>query len=77
MRELGKDVSAAAIAQHYAGLIDGFVLDERDGALAEHCAVPVRIAPTLMRTLDDKRRLATEVIDFARSCAGHSARMAS
>ena len=64
MRELAIEVSALSVARHYAGLLDGFVLDETDAALAPRCGVPVHIAPTLMRTLDDKGRLAREVLEF-------------
>ncbi|GIV85015.1 MAG: hypothetical protein KatS3mg052_2022 [Candidatus Roseilinea sp.] len=33
MRELGDEPSAAAVAQHYAEFLNGFVLDERDAEL--------------------------------------------
>ncbi|HTX24878.1 MAG TPA: 2-phospho-L-lactate transferase [Steroidobacteraceae bacterium] len=65
MRELGVEVSPLAIARHYAPLIDGFVLDEVDAALAPTFDVPVRVAQTLMRTLEDKERLARETVEFA------------
>lgn len=67
MRELGIEVSPLSIARHYADLLDGFVLDETDAELASRFDVPVHVAPTLMRTLDDKERLARAVLDFARS----------
>ncbi len=65
MRELGLEVSPLSVARHYAGIIGGFVLDEADAALASRFDVPVRVAPTLMRTRADKERLAREVLDFA------------
>jgi len=65
MRELSIDASPLSVAGHYADVLDGFVLDETDAALASRFDVPVRIAPTLMRTLADKERLAREVLDFA------------
>lgn len=67
MRELGLEASPLAVAGHYADLLDGFVLDETDAALAPQLDVPARITRTLMRTLADKERLAREVLDFARS----------
>lgn len=65
MRELAIAVSPVSIARHYADILDGFVLDETDAALASVFGMPVRIAPTLMRTLADKERLAREVLEFA------------
>jgi LPPG:FO 2-phospho-L-lactate transferase len=69
MRELGLEVSPLTIARHYAPLIDGFVLDEADRALAPQFDLPVHIAPTLMRNLADKERLAREVLGFAAALA--------
>ncbi|HTW37180.1 MAG TPA: 2-phospho-L-lactate transferase [Steroidobacteraceae bacterium] len=67
MRELGLEASPLTVARHYAPLIDGFVLDEADALLAGEFDIPVHIAPTLMRSLADKERLAREVLAFARS----------
>jgi LPPG:FO 2-phospho-L-lactate transferase len=67
MRELKLEVSALTVARHYGGLIDGFVLDHADAALADQFDVPVHTTQTLMRTLDDKQRLAREVLEFAQS----------
>jgi LPPG:FO 2-phospho-L-lactate transferase len=65
MRELSIDVSPLAIARHYHRIIDGFVLDTVDQALAPRFDVPLLVTNTLMRTLEDKRRLAREVLEFA------------
>jgi LPPG:FO 2-phospho-L-lactate transferase len=65
MRELALEVSPLTVARHYAPLLDGFVLDEADAAFAAQFELPVRIAPTLMRDLADKERLAREVLTFA------------
>jgi LPPG:FO 2-phospho-L-lactate transferase len=67
MRELALDVSPLTVARHYAPLIDGFVLDQADAALAPQFDLPVHVAPTLMRHLADKERLAREVLEFAGS----------
>jgi LPPG:FO 2-phospho-L-lactate transferase len=66
MAELGLPTSARTVARHYDGLIDGFVLDETDGAETEAIDVPCLATRTLMTSEDDKRTLATEVLAFAR-----------
>jgi LPPG:FO 2-phospho-L-lactate transferase len=75
MSELGLERSPAAIAQHYGGLIDGFVLDCADAALEREIAVPCLLTDTLMRTLADRERLARATLDFASSMATKRARM--
>ena len=69
MRELGLEVSATTVAAHYAGLVDGFVLDEEDRALApgleQRFALPSISAPTVMRSLEDRESLARAVLGFA------------
>jgi LPPG:FO 2-phospho-L-lactate transferase len=65
MRELRLEPSPLTIARHYAGLIDGFVLDERDAALAPQFPLPVHVTDTLMVELRDRERLAQEVLTFA------------
>ena len=64
MSELGLTGDAVTIAQHYAGLIDAFVLDAQDKVLAPRFDVPVHVAQTLMRTLDDKIALAATCLDI-------------
>ena len=65
MGELNLAPSPLTIARHYAGLIDGFVLDERDAALAPQFALPVHVTNTVMIDLCDRERLAREVLSFA------------
>jgi LPPG:FO 2-phospho-L-lactate transferase len=72
MEELGLPTDAAAVARHYDGLIDGFVLDDCDAdsaAAIKALGLAVHVTGTVMRTLDDKTRLAREVLDFTRSIA--------
>jgi LPPG:FO 2-phospho-L-lactate transferase len=67
MGEIGITPSALSIAQHYRGLIDGFVLDTIDAALApaiEALGLRVLMAPALMPDLDAKTRLAAAVLRF-------------
>jgi LPPG:FO 2-phospho-L-lactate transferase len=42
MGELGVPVTAAAVAMHYRDLIDGFILDSSDEALAWRWRLPTR-----------------------------------
>lgn len=65
MNALGVQVNSAAIAAHYAGLLDGLVIDSSDRADAESLALPVLVTPTLMRSTQDKETLARAVLAFA------------
>ena len=65
MRELGVDVSPLAIEDFYQGLIDGFVLDERDAHLADRFASPLMLTDTLMQSPEDKQRVARVAIALA------------
>ncbi|MBS0578076.1 MAG: 2-phospho-L-lactate transferase [Proteobacteria bacterium] len=64
MRELGVPLTAAAIARHYQGLLDGFVVDERDPDPGD-LGCPVHVTNTLMKSLEDREELAREVLQFA------------
>ena len=71
MGELGMPATADAVAGHYADLLDGFVLDARDAALADRVrglGLEVLVTDTLMTTLEDRRTLARRVLDFAGGC---------
>ena len=66
---LGYDVSSLGVARLYQDLLDGFVLDATDAALApEVAALGMRalVTQTIMGDADDRRRLAAEVLAFAR-----------
>ncbi|MGO1499911.1 MAG: 2-phospho-L-lactate transferase [Marinobacter sp.] len=65
MAELGLPVSALEIVKHYAGLIDGFVLDHRDTHLKDQIDIPVLVTNTLMQTREDRVRVAEETLAFA------------
>lgn len=65
MTELGLPTSARAVAAHYDGLLDGFILDAADAAEAEVIDLPCLTTRTLMASEDDKRTLAAEVLAFA------------
>lgn len=72
MTELGLEVSALSIARHYRDLLDGFVIDTKDRDMAEQAenmGLEVTICDTIMRSLDDKVRLAQVVLDLAATIA--------
>jgi LPPG:FO 2-phospho-L-lactate transferase len=65
--ELGIQPSALAVAEHYGNLLAGFVLDNQDAHLsASITALGIQpyLTDTLMKTEQDRRRLAQEVLDF-------------
>lgn len=66
MTELGIPVSPAAVTDYYGSLIDGFILDQRDASLADGLKSTVKLADTLMNTLEDRERLARECLAFAK-----------
>jgi len=68
MAELGMKANAAAIARHYDGLIDGFLVDERDPP----SDLPVAEArcDTLMLSLDDRIRVARAALALAQRLRG-------
>ena len=73
MRELGHEVSALAIAQHYADILDGIIIDTQDIAqreAIEALGIRVGVSNTLMNTLDDKTALAEFCLDFAGELTG-------
>jgi LPPG:FO 2-phospho-L-lactate transferase len=70
MKELGHEVSARRAALEYYQLIDGFVVDSVDAAAAEDiraCGIDVAVAPTIMRSEDDRVALAQVVLDLAQA----------
>jgi LPPG:FO 2-phospho-L-lactate transferase len=70
MSELGLEVSPLTVLEHYRGLIDGFVLDERDAALARAIELPLRICDTMMRSLEDRERVARCTLELAQELRG-------
>ena len=69
MAELQVPSTAPAVAAHYGDLLDGFVLDVQDAPLLDAFAgtgTAAIAAPSVMLTFDDKLRLATIVVEFAR-----------
>lgn len=65
--ELGLDASARSVALHYAGIIDGILVDERDPPVDP--GIPCRRADTLMLTLEDRIRVAHAALGLAEGLA--------
>ena len=62
--ELGIRPSALAVARHYEDLLSGFILDIVDEPMAKEFTIPIKITRTLMKTRDDRRRLAQDVLNL-------------
>jgi LPPG:FO 2-phospho-L-lactate transferase len=69
MRELGVAPAATSVVSHYGDLLDGFVMDLRDRGDLMPPNQRVLYADTLMSSLDDRRRLASQALEFARGLA--------
>ncbi len=68
MATTGHEVSALGVARMYEGLIDGLVIDDQDRGLAaeiESLGIAVRITDSIMNTIEDRKRLGRDVLDFA------------
>ena len=65
--ELGIRPSASAVAEHYGRSISGFVLDSADagldGEILQMGITPL-VVPTLMKSAEDRQRLAQDVLHF-------------
>lgn len=67
MSELGLECSATEIAQHYHGLIDGFVVDAGDANIVpeiEKLGIAVLSTNIIMKTIEDRQMLAEKVMKF-------------
>jgi len=65
MAELGLEVSGAAVARRYAGIVDGFVVDRADALPESWQDIKFFSAATLMTTSEDRLRLARAVLQTA------------
>lgn len=63
MAELGYQPSAKAVAEYYSGIINGFVLDEKDQT-TEIPDLRVLIADTMMYDETDRVRLAQKILNW-------------
>ena len=62
--ELGIEPSALAVANHYQGLLSGFVLDNADKHLSDKIGTRTLVTDTLMNSHTDRARLAMDVLHF-------------
>jgi LPPG:FO 2-phospho-L-lactate transferase len=62
--EMGLKASALSVALHYGSLLSGFVFDIVDMNLAKEFSIPVTITQTIMKTRDDRCRLARDVLNL-------------
>ena len=63
--ELGMEVNAVSVAEHYGNFLDGYVYDRRDHYLDTRfkgLGLPTTATNTLMETEEDKVKLAHEVL---------------
>ena len=68
MKELGMPQTALAVAEHYQGRIDGFVIDEADAAMVadiEALGIKTLVTKTMMLSLQDRIDLAEACLAFA------------
>jgi LPPG:FO 2-phospho-L-lactate transferase len=65
MTELGLDPSAGTVAQRYAELLDGYVIDHADMSEVVSIDARVTLAQTLMTTMEDREALARIVVEAA------------
>jgi LPPG:FO 2-phospho-L-lactate transferase len=66
LRGLGFEVSAFSVAKLYSDFLDTFVIDNMDAAeksRIEKLGITVKITNTVMRSLEDKVRLAKTVLE--------------
>ena len=62
--EFGIRPSALAVARHYDKTLSGFILDKVDSNLAQSISVPTMITNILMKSPEDQRRLAQDVLNL-------------
>jgi LPPG:FO 2-phospho-L-lactate transferase len=65
LASMGHEATALGVARLYAGLVDRFVIDTADDGLRadiEALGMAVEVLPTVMRTDDDRRALASALL---------------
>jgi len=80
MQELGVTPGVTAIVSHYGDLLSGLVVDDEDAAEADALqtlGLPTLVTGAVMRTDDDRIRLARETLAFALDLEHRARRKAS
>lgn len=65
--EMGYDSTALAVVNHYGNLLNGFIFDRLDDEYKpkiKSLGIKVLMTQTIMRTVEDRQRLANEIISF-------------
>jgi LPPG:FO 2-phospho-L-lactate transferase len=62
MQEMGMEVSAASVADHYGDLLDVYIYDQRDESVLERPNLIVKQVDTMMYNRADRRRLARRIL---------------
>ncbi|MEW6566946.1 MAG: 2-phospho-L-lactate transferase [Chloroflexota bacterium] len=73
-RELGIQPSPLSVAEHFAGLLSGIVIDRVDRAMASELAqrgLAVRAEDTVMRSAADRRRVASHALALLGEVRSH------
>lgn len=65
MKELGVMISPITVADHYADLLTGFVVDRSDEDWCASIEIPTLVTDTIMTDLASKRQLAEQLLNFA------------
>jgi LPPG:FO 2-phospho-L-lactate transferase len=65
MSELGLEVGAETVAKRYGELLDGYIVDHLDAALATKLPIPTIATNALMVSLADREQLAKTVLSLA------------
>ena len=65
MSELGLEVGAETVAKRYGELLDGYIVDQLDAALATKLPIPTIATNALMVSLADREHLAKTVLSLA------------
>ena len=65
MSELGLEVGAETVAKRYGELLDGYIVDQLDAALATKLPIPTIATNALMVSLADREQLAKTVLSLA------------
>ena len=73
MAELGLAVDPLAVAAHYGGLLEGYVMDDADSQITAMLDPPIETTRTLMQSLNHREALAHAVLDFADRIAARTA----
>ncbi|MGA2502999.1 MAG: 2-phospho-L-lactate transferase [Anaerolineales bacterium] len=65
--ELGLPPSALTVARHYSDILSGFILDSIDSDLAKFFTISTVFSNTIMKTQNDRRSLAQDVLNLIRT----------